>query len=113
MDDADASEVAAYRFFMIKLHRLYEHAYLQHESGLLADDVWIGWRNQIAMAIAMPGVRRSWEPIKRLLDSEYVSFVDSLADESIRIATDYSDAWGLVRPEWVPVSPDHRGSSDE
>jgi hypothetical protein len=113
MEDANASERYAYRFFMLKMHRLYEHAYLQHKAGLLADDVWSGLRIQIAMIMAMPGVRQSWKPQKRLLNAEYVSFVESLVDESTRIATDYSDAWGSIKPEWAPVVADHRGSTDE
>ena len=104
MEDASAGEVAAYRLFTVKLLRLFEHAYLQHQAGLLADDVWQGWRTQIALSVAMPGLRQAWAPVKQLLSAEFVTYVESISDESIRAATAYSEAWTAIRPEWSPLS---------
>ncbi len=111
MNDATEGEIAAYRFYLLKLHRLFEHAFLQHQAGLLADDVWHGWRAQIAMSMAIPGAKQGWNPVKLFLAEDYISFVESLEDESIKIASNYSAAWASAwepaRPEWAPDSQDH------
>jgi hypothetical protein len=94
------AELAVYRLLSLKLFRTFEHAFLLHRDGLLTDDVWQGWRTQLAMSIAMPGMRTAWQPTSGMLNEEFVSFVESLQDESVHIAADYANAWKEVRPDW-------------
>jgi hypothetical protein len=99
-ESVSAAEAAAYRVFIVKLLRVFEHAYIQNRAGLLAEDVWTGWRNQIAVSLAMPAFQVAWKPVRKLLSPDFVNFVESLEDETNRSAAEYVAAWEAAAPEW-------------
>jgi len=44
-----ADQVSA-RMFWVRITRLFEYAYLQRQSGLLDDESWYGWSQQIVFS---------------------------------------------------------------
>jgi hypothetical protein len=62
-------------YFMAKLE-VHELNFVSYTDGLLADDIWVGWRNVMAADFADVEFRESWTAVKHLYAPSFVAFVD-------------------------------------
>jgi hypothetical protein len=64
-------------YLQIKLDN-YETNYLNHQGGLLSDEVWQAWCEVLKADIGKPEFRMAWRAAKRFYDKSFVRFVDSI-----------------------------------
>jgi hypothetical protein len=64
-------------YLQIKLDN-HEGNYLNHQSGLLSDEMWQAWHEVLKADIDMPEFRAVWHAAKRFYEKSFVRFVDSL-----------------------------------
>ena len=94
--DLSADEQAAARISLIQVLRVFEQAYLQRQAGLLADDVWEGWAHTMRMVMGFPGCVQGWVAIRPMLNAEFASWMDGLAESGPQAVREYADAWDEV-----------------
>lgn len=57
---------------------LYELAFDQRQEGLLADDVWAGFRASLARQFRRPGFAEYWTVDKQVFGPSFTAFVDDV-----------------------------------
>jgi hypothetical protein len=91
--ELSSEEQAAGRQFWVSALRLFEHAYLQHQAGLLPREVWRGWEHQLLLSAATQGFASTWPGVRTLLNPSFVEWVDGSAEEATSAAIAYRDAF--------------------
>jgi hypothetical protein len=109
--ELSSEEQAAGRQFWVSALRLFEHAYLQHQAGLLPREVWRGWEHQILLTAATQGFGSTWPGVRTMLSPAFVAWVDDSAEAATSAAVAYRDAFAAGGIEikslrdGVPPSP--------
>ena len=62
-------------YIMAKLD-VHELNFVSYSGGLLAEDIWLGWRNVMTADFADPEFQESWAAAKHLYAPTFVTFVD-------------------------------------
>lgn len=94
LSDLSPGQRGAARNTMVQMCRLFEQAFLQHEAGLLDDEVWSGWTKQIEMSLGFPGFSLGWPAIRPMLNPEFSAWVDSMIPRAEQMLRTWGEAWG-------------------
>ncbi len=107
MGKLDPAEQSAGRIALMQVARVFEQAFIQNRAGFLEADVWDGWLHQMTLTMGLPGFTSGWPAIKRIVNSDFVDLMDSLAERAPAAIAEYSSAWaqvGVSAPTEVPES---------
>jgi hypothetical protein len=65
------------RLFILSKLDVHELTFISYSDGLLAEDIWLGWRNVIAEDFTDPDFVESWATAKHLYAPSFVGYVDA------------------------------------
>ncbi len=73
-----------FRHLVAQLFQHHEMMFLQHQQGVIDDDLWERRQIALQMLVSQPGVRQWWSgsgAMRRIFDSRFQELVDSLLDK--------------------------------
>ena len=82
---------AAGRQMWLGAMRLFDHAYQQHQAGLIAGEAWTAWKKQMLLSVATPGFRSTWPGIRLLMTPSFAEWIDTLGEDASQLAIAYRD----------------------
>jgi hypothetical protein len=105
-----AAEMGAARIFLIQMCRVWEHAFYQHQEGLLDDRIWAGWLQQMSLSLGIPGFVQGWPAIRSMFHEDFAAFLDGHFKDAPTDLRDYASEWGSAGPS---IPPEGMGSSGD
>jgi hypothetical protein len=72
-----------FRLLIAQFFQNHEMLFLQHQEGVISDDLWERRQIGLQMLASQPGVRQWWSggTVRELFDSRFQELVDSLVDK--------------------------------
>ena len=55
---------------------LYENVFIQWKEGLIADEVWEGWKNAMKEDFKLVGMKKLWEIDRRSYSKRFAKVID-------------------------------------
>jgi len=57
---------------------LYENIHYQHNKGVIAEELWTGWEQEIKQTSNRPGFREQYKALKRYYNEDFQKFIKRL-----------------------------------
>lgn len=83
--------------------KVFENLFYQYRQGMLAPELWEGWRRLTLTYFVRPGVRAWWEMRKAAFSDEFREFLESAAPDPTLLPTPWAIARRVAE---APVPPE-------